>query len=218
MRLNQSLARSLSAGRDLFYLAIVREGRGDRRGQLRYLDLASADFEKAEGFVFLTRVGVAYARAGELAKAQRVLTLVKGRSLADPTLLHAVPWLEGEILVARQQAVVGVEALTSAEQQAGSTLQLVRESLAHAHERTGDVDAAIAAYDAFLRDDPLGWEPQQAWLGAHYRVARLQARRGDERHALARLDTLLALWEDADPDLPLLQAARQLRSELSARP
>jgi eukaryotic-like serine/threonine-protein kinase len=216
--LNQSLGRPLSAGRDLFFLAMVRQGRGDRRGELRHLDLASAQFEKAEGFAFLARVGVAYARAGELAKAQRVLTLVTGRLTADPTLRDAMRWLEGEILVARGQTAAGIGALTAAEQEAGSTLQLVRLSLAHAHERAGNVDAAVAAHNEVLREAALGWEPQQAWLGAHYQVARLHKQRNEHDKALARLDALLALWQEADPDLPLLQAARRLRGELGARP
>ena len=216
MRLNQALGRALSAGRDLLFLAIARDGRDDRRGTVRYLDLAAAEFTKAEGFAFLTRVGAAYARAGELAKAQRILTIVKERAQADPTARDALPWLEGEILLARRQAVAGIEALTAAERQARATPQLVRASLAYAHEQTGKVDAAVVAYDEFLLEDALGWEPQQAWLGAHYRVARLHRQIGEHDKALARLDTLLALWREADPDLPLLQAAKRLRDEIKA--
>ncbi len=219
VRLNQARRRSLSAGRDLLDLAIVREGLGDPEGQLDYLDRAAAELEKVSGWVFLTRVGVAYARAYEVVEAQRILGVAERLLRERDTAARAdVLRLEGEILMARGRVAAGIEALTSADLQLGALPELTKESLAHAHERAGNVEAAIGAYEQFLQEYMLGWEPQQAWLGAHYTLARLYAKRGEADKARARLDTLLALWHDADPDLPVLQAARRLRRDLNGRP
>ncbi len=216
VRLNQTLSRSLSVGRDLFFLAIVAEGLGARHQALAYLDQASEALQKTSGLGFLARVGVAYARAGELAKARRLLPVTQ-RLLreGDPAQRDEVLRLEGELLVAEGQTDAGLRLLTEAHQQLGGTPVLTKESLAHAYERSGNVDTALTGYEELLREDALGWEPQQAWLAAHYHLARIHVKRGDPSRAQARLDTLLALWQEADPDLPLLQAARQLRNQLS---
>jgi tetratricopeptide (TPR) repeat protein len=72
-RLNEALKRSLSRGRDFVYLAILREGLGDRRGSLEYLDRAVVEYEKSSAATFLARAGVLYVRAGLPERGQRVL-------------------------------------------------------------------------------------------------------------------------------------------------
>ena len=69
-------------------------------------------------------------------------------------------------------------------------------------------------YTAIKENQVEGWEPQQAWLNLQYRLAALHARRGERDKAVALLDRLLDQWENADPGLPLLSAAKKLRSSL----
>ena len=43
---------------------------------------------------------------------------------------------------------------------------------------------------------------------ARYGLARSLARSGESTQAIAQYKELLALWKDADPDLPILQKAK----------
>jgi cytochrome c-type biogenesis protein CcmH/NrfG len=60
----------------------------------------------------------------------------------------------------------------------------------------------------------LSWEPQQRWLEAHYTLAVDYSSRGDKQKAREVLATLLNLWKDADPDLPLLKQAKSEYAKL----
>jgi cytochrome c-type biogenesis protein CcmH/NrfG len=54
----------------------------------------------------------------------------------------------------------------------------------------------------------LGWEPQQRWLEARYTLAMDYASRGERDSARQTLQTLLNLWKNADPNLPLLKKVK----------
>ncbi len=84
------------------------------------------------------------------------------------------------------------------------------EALAHAYQQSGKIDEAITTYENMLglTDLPLGWEPQQRWLESRYTLALDYSSRGDEQKARETLATLLDLWKDADPNLPLLKQAK----------
>jgi tetratricopeptide (TPR) repeat protein len=215
VRLNGALGRTLSEGRDWLYLSILREGLGDRRGQIECLDHATSLFQRTSAFAFLVRAGVAYARAGALSKAERVHVVVKKLPINnDGAFLSDLARLEGEISLARGQVAASLERLEWADAQQGALTEQTKEALAHAHERAGNADAAIAAYEALLKRMAIGWEPQQAWLAAHYRLATLYAKHGHPDRARAALDRLLTLWRNAEPGIPLLVAARRLRADL----
>jgi tetratricopeptide (TPR) repeat protein len=84
------------------------------------------------------------------------------------------------------------------------------EAVAHAYQQSGDVDKAIASYEKVFSstERSLGWEPQQRWLEARYTLALDYSSRGDKQKARETLATLLNLWKDADPTLPLLKNAK----------
>jgi len=86
---------------------------------------------------------------------------------------------------------------------------MTMESLAHAYEASGNSEQAAVWYELFVTaaDPPLGWEPQQAWLAAHYRLARIYFVKGDKANAKKHLDPFLDAWKDADPGLPLWKDA-----------
>ena len=70
------------------------------------------------------------------------------------------------------------------------------------------------AYDALFAMDALGWEGQQPWVTAHYDAALAYRGAGRLDKAREAADALLAMWKEADPDLPLLLKTRELRSQL----
>jgi DNA-binding SARP family transcriptional activator len=84
------------------------------------------------------------------------------------------------------------------------------EALAHAYQKSGKIDEAVTTYETMhsLTDLPLGWEPQQRWLEARYTLALDYSSRGDKQWAREALATLLNIWKDADPNLPLLMQAK----------
>jgi tetratricopeptide (TPR) repeat protein len=215
VRLNDSLQRTLSAGRDWFFLASTYETLGDRRRHLDALKQATTDYEASRALGFLTRAGVAWARAGQLAEAERVLAVVRTMPTnPDASYPSEVARLEGEVHVARGRLAEGIERLQWADVQQGAMPALTKPALARAYERAGRLDHAVAAYEALLDTDAFGWEPQQDWLDAHYRLAALYAKRGDTDRARTLLDRFLTLWKDADAGVPLLDGARRLRAEL----
>ena len=60
----------------------------------------------------------------------------------------------------------------------------------------------------------LSIEPQQRWLTAHYTLALDYLAMGDRSKARAALAPLLALWNDADPNLSLHKEALELNQRL----
>ncbi len=215
VRLNLALKRTLSAGRDLFHLAVLREGLGDRRGSLEHLDRAVVEYEKSSSAPFLARSGVLYVRAGALDRAQRVLdTALRHVKESAQPVPYEVRLLEGELMLARGQHDRAIEVFAKTDAELESVPAVTKDFLGHAYSRAGRNEMAIRAYEDVDIDEASGWEPQQSWFGVQYRLAELYAKRGERDKAAARLDQLLALWNKADDSLPLLIAARKLRGSL----
>ncbi len=206
---------ALTRARERLILSLVLEGRGDRGEQWRELDLASRDLDATRPVLWMRfRVAAACARAGAVQKASRVLeqnrSEVDRQSAEQQSDLHR---LEGEIALAQGDFSQAIQRLESAYQE--NPTPLTAESVACAYRMAGRRDEAIAAYESFLAMPGwIGWEPQQAWLAAHYDLAELYVARGEREKAKKLLDTLLGLWKDADGDLPLLKKALKLRGEI----
>jgi tetratricopeptide (TPR) repeat protein len=217
---NEARKSALSAARDHLYLAIARGAQRDPSGRLRELEKAASFLGGYTPPVWMvSRVGAYFARAGAVARASQLLTRV--RAMADPNDVAErafVHFLEGEIALAGGQFDEATRALQLAEREVVANARTeVLGALARA-ARARNAGDANARAEAFADDwKAIGWEPQQDWLATHYELAGAYARAGDVTNARRRLDTLLTLWKDADPDLPLLQAARTLRAQLDAR-
>jgi tetratricopeptide (TPR) repeat protein len=178
--------------------------------QLLQLDRAAKALSSIRGAeTFRSRVGAAYARAGAVAKAAKILDQVRARvdpaNLEDASEVHR---LEGEVELARGHPSEALEKLELADREHRSGLTL--ESLANAYEKQGDRDHAISAYEAFVTMNGggwLGWEPQQSWIRAHDQLARLYLERGEKEKAGELLGALLSQWKNADPSIPILKQA-----------
>ena len=104
-----------------------------------------------------------------------------------------------------------------ADRQSRTTLTI--EGLAHGYDLSGEADKAVEMYELLVSRPykPVGWEPQQRWIEAHYYLARAFQEKGDVEMARARLQVLLDLWSDADAGIPLLQLARELEQKLEGQ-
>ena len=85
--------------------------------------------------------------------------------------------------------------------------------LAHAAFDAGKYDEVISAADRLRTTYAHGW---RSWAlpDAELLAARALERKGEHAKARARVDAVLAVWKDADPDLPMLAKARELRARL----
>jgi eukaryotic-like serine/threonine-protein kinase len=214
-RLQQSLeilktqTSPLSVARVHVLLAIVADGKGDAKGQQQSLDAASSSLKDFQSKVlFGAMVGEAYARAGLLNQAQKIVAMiapgVDPRSVEQMGYLHL---LQGEIALSVKQHDKATELLKQSDTENRTAFSI--EALAHAYQQSGKIEEAVATYEKMLAlpDLPLGWEPQQRWLEARYTLAQDYSARGDRLKARETLETLLNLWKDADPSLPLLKQA-----------
>ncbi len=211
---------ALSILREHNLLAIVADGQGDRASQLRELELAGPFLATSGSQVRASLwIGTQYARAGSVAKAAEMLEKV--RPMADPKNpdnSSDFQTLEAEVELARGNKDHAIELLSLADKAKRTAMTM--EGLAHAYEASGNAEQAIVWYEIFVgtSGSSLGWEPQQDWLAAHYHLARLYVAKGDKAKAAEKLNWFLNAWKDADPGLPLLRDALQLKKEMDSKP
>ena len=91
-----------------------------------------------------------------------------------------------------------------------------RSNLAHAYHRPRDNHRAAECYQQFIAMSrrAMGWEAQQSWFAAHLRLAEAYLAMGERGKAAAPVSGLAAPWVNADPELPLVRALRQLRARI----
>ena len=201
---------SLSEMRSDVLLAIVADGQGDPVRVIHQLDEAAKFLPNKGPQVWMgSRIGCAYARAGVPTKAQHILQLIKPavyfNNREESSEYHR---LEGEIALAQGKTVHAVELLSLAQNEKSDAQTM--EALARSSAAAGNLDQAILWYQKLIDTPPhpLGWEPQQDWLAAHYRLAKFYLSRGEKDKAAPLLSKLLTVWKDADPGLPVLEQAK----------
>jgi tetratricopeptide (TPR) repeat protein len=218
---SQAEKSELGAARNRGYLATAYAGQGRAAEALGELEQAA----KLEGVYarapwLAARIGVALARAGAPDHAVGVLEKIREKlNPTDQETVSAANDLEGEIETARGNLPRAIELLQK------SRLDIYPESIslsldgqARAYVKSGQPEKAIAAYESLLAGEgsnPLAWEAQQPWLEAHYQLAALDAANRNPARAIQLVDALLAIWRNADPDLPLLLQAKSLRESLN---
>jgi predicted Zn-dependent protease len=201
--------------RNHLYLAILFQGQGDEARQIVELDrAASALTTWTNTSIWLhARVGAAYARAGAVAKAARILRQLRTKlDPEDSESLADVQILEAEIAVAKRDYARAIEQLQSGP--LAPAVPLRWAALARAYHKAGDLNRAVAAYERLieLRGASLGWEPQQDWIEAHAGVAEIYLHQGRAEEAMKRLRAVSELWKNADRELSLSRKLRSLEN------
>ena len=209
----------LAEARNHLFMWILLDGYGDRAKQDQELDAATRCLENLTGpQVWLgTRIGVAYARGREIPKAAECLRYIQQR--ADPKSAQSrsfLNFLEGELALARGNHEKALELLLIADRESSSAETIA--SLARAFDLAGRRPQAIEYYVKLIAGGraSLGWEPQQAWIVAHMRLAEIYLDQAEKEKAARVLQAVTRLWRDADQDLPLSARLQKLQKALSA--
>ena len=221
LQVDENNHNSFGVARTHFFLAVVAEGRGDTRMRLAQLDAAVADLNGlGPKVVWGSIVGQEYVRAGALAKATKLADFITPLPDAHNSEQQGyVHLLHGAIAAAKgdtNKAVAELSTLTDPKY--GAPVNgLAWAALADAYQRAGNPNQATIWYEKLA--SPLGpfafWEPQQRWAFARYQLAADYQELRQTDKARQTLATLLALWKDADQELPLRKAAFQLQDKLA---
>ncbi|MGC1105929.1 MAG: tetratricopeptide repeat protein [Candidatus Acidiferrales bacterium] len=219
LKIDSAAQKPFAVARVRYLLAVIASGEGRKQDQIAQLDLIMANFPAIEDKVpYGSLVGQAYARAGEVAKAEKILNeivpLADNHSEEQSSYLGI---LKAEIADAKGESAQALQFLEQLHTDgSGSTVPIRLDTLGHTYQIAGDIDQAIASYEQVVKlpDGCSGWEPQQQCLEDHYILAKDYAITGQKDKAISTLERFLLIWKDADSNLPLKEKARELHASL----
>ena len=206
-----------SVAREHLQLAMLAADQADPRTARQQLDASIENFPTLTPKVVLgTLIGLEYARDGFVDQAEKIDAAIKPLvDIHSPEQLADEHSLQAEIALQHADYAKAIQLFTLAEQEKSSPFSM--EGLARAYQQSGDTTHAIQQYETFLASpqDGLMYEAQQRSLVARYALATDQAAIGDRVHARQALDPLLALWKNADANLPLRNNTIALNTRLT---
>jgi DNA-binding winged helix-turn-helix (wHTH) protein len=185
-----------------------------REATVGYTDLARQDaldaVAVAPGKNVRSWAALALARAGESNEARKLADQLSSDFLMD-TLVQKywLPAIRAAIELSAGNSNAAVELLKPAEPYELSTvaplLPVYLRAEAHLHAKDGP--AAVADFQKLLQHRAQVLNGAEGAL-AHLGLARASLLSGDRANARLRYEEFLALWKDADPDIPILKRAR----------
>jgi eukaryotic-like serine/threonine-protein kinase len=162
------------------------------------------------------QAALAYALAGDVVRAQSIVNDLEKRFPQDTVMqLVWLPTVRAQIETHRKNASRGIELLQAvAPYELGMLSGSATNSClypvyvrAEAYLSTQQGAAAAAEFQKILDHRGLLWNCATGAL-AHLGLARAYAMQGDTAKAKAAYQDFLTLWKGADPDIPILIAAR----------
>lgn len=151
--------------------------------------------------------GLAFARSGDFTQAGKLADDLATKNPSDTLLKRrTVPMIRAAIAIGRNHPSQAVELLQDAVPiELGDPQVIYTRGQAFLAMHAGKEAAAefqkLIDHPYVLIEDPLG-------ALAHLGIARAHALTGDTQKARAEYQTLLTLWKDADPDIPVLIQAK----------
>ncbi|MEE8608478.1 MAG: tetratricopeptide repeat protein, partial [Nitrospiraceae bacterium] len=210
MQLARRLDRMENAARTAAFQALREASLGNYKNARRQAEAALAI---APGYDAQKAAALALAWAGDVARAQALADDL-GQRFPTDTLLNALalPTIRAASEIQRGNPARAVELLETAGlyELGGEPGNLGRASIytrGQAYLRLGKGDEAALEFQKILD------HPGLSALGplrplAHLGLARAHALAGDTAGARRAYQDFLALWKDADPDIPILQEAK----------
>ncbi|MCH7986712.1 MAG: tetratricopeptide repeat protein, partial [Acidobacteria bacterium] len=216
MQLARRLGRVENAARTAAFQALTEASLGNYQNARRQAEAALA-IAPASNVQKIAALALAW--AGDVARAQALADDL-GQRFPTDTLLNAraLPTIRAAIEIQRGNPARAVELLETASlyELGGGPGNLGRASIyirGQAYLRLGKGDEAALEFQKILD------HPGLAALGplrpfAHLGLARAHALAGDTAGARRAYQDFLALWKDADPDIPILQEAKAEYAQL----
>jgi serine/threonine protein kinase/tetratricopeptide (TPR) repeat protein len=157
----------------------------------------------------LTRTALAFALAGDAAKAQPLIEELEEKHPKDTMVSQVwLPEIKAAIQLSRNNAQSALELLETSrkyEPAAAFSPQTLRSLV---YLKLGQGTQAAAEARRIL--DHRGQGPLSTlWPLAHLTLARASAMQGDTAQARKSYQDFVTLWKDADPDLPVLIEAKR---------
>jgi tetratricopeptide (TPR) repeat protein len=114
-----------------------------------------------------------------------------------------------DAIAAGEKLVVGILPSLSVSDIASYNQAFLKDVLARAYRKKGDLDRAAAEYRKLLTIDPAN--NLRCWMSPlyHYRLGRVLEEKGDRAGARAEYARFLDGWKDADPSHPEIADARR---------
>jgi len=136
--------------------------------------------------------------------------------------------LYAEVLLAEgfpEKAITGFEKeflpLSPAPQYPDSMIMyntpFLKDVLARAHLKNGDLDKAIAEYERLTTFDSSSRDRRLINPRYHYRLAKLYEQQGNTTKAIENYKKFLTLWKDADPGIAEVEDARKRMAGLKSQ-
>jgi serine/threonine protein kinase/tetratricopeptide (TPR) repeat protein len=174
---------------------------------------ASAAVQLSDNEQMLAIAALALAQSGDTTQAQHLVQQL-GKKFPQDTLLHAaaIPTVLATVHLQGNRPADALAALESARHcelgfRAGNPGYWPVYTRGQAYLRLRDGAKAVAEFQKIL--DHRGIQPQsEVWPLAHLQLARSYVLQGDTARARTAYQDFLALWKDADPDIPLLKEAK----------
>jgi tetratricopeptide (TPR) repeat protein len=211
--LNKTLGYDLSVLRNRLYLAKIYQLQGRKDKLIQELDqLNELIFGVATEPVWYLILGKMLVRIGKYQEADFLLNQIDSLSNEGNTWDEAAyKILKGELELARGNVTEAGDLLETACILRVDAFSL--ESLAHFHITTGDLEKAIEVYEQITELNSTGWEAQECWVRAHFSLGKAYEAIGNHETAILWYQRFLAIWEDADRDLPdYIEAKSSLES------
>ena len=162
----------------------------------------------------------AYARAGEIPKAERLIAEYE-RTVPAEIKRDDFGRIYSRAMVAygKQQYAEAIAGFREFRQKNGGELVSLFE-IAQAFDGMGQADSALANYEAFATRPEVGPSGRQYYLPQSFkRLGELYETKGDKQKALDNYGKFTALWKDADADLqPKVQDVKKRMAALAGEP
>ena len=164
----------------------------------------------ALGPTWLSRLAGSYARLGDTVAVARLVALIRQRVAPGSTEDQAAAaGSEARLAIARRNYPQAIELLQRAILDARGMADEFRPRLARAYQSSGEPERAAAVYRELIGTKrALGWEPQEAWILAHYELGRIYEGQGDTAKAVDYYGRFVDIWKDGDAGLVALADAR----------
>src|SRR5262245_58690881 len=173
---------------------------------------ARKDIARASAYprspISLFRMSLAHALCGEVRQAQTLTEDLVRQYPGEPIVEWGVPLTLAAIEIRRGARAQALQILQSASRYESASYFWQNYLRGHIYLSEQKGAEAAAEFQKIL--DHRGWSPQSAmYVPAHLWLARAAVIQGDLAKARKSYQDFLALWKDADQDMPIMIEAKK---------